>query len=576
MQLLVTAGPGTGKTHTLIERLRVLVDDLDVSPSSVLVLSFTRAAVGEIRRRLRGSNAAYVRPLTFDSFATRLLSHVEPEGPWTSMSFDDRIRRATVVLHAAGDDLDDVRHLIVDEIQDLVGIRRAFVEALVERLRENDGFGLSFFGDPAQGIYNFQLPDRSRVELDGSPALYRWLRASAGVNEQTLSINHRAQTEGAKKGLFAGPLLRQADPDFASIRRDLLTALKSQGRIDKVSALETAARSGTTVILTHTNGQALMISRQLADAGLSHRLQRQATDRCIAPWLGRLLLTGRPTFTKPAFVAMLADLDDAASVDADEAWHLFMTIGRSGKGVASSELVAKRLRRGQVPDDLNVQDRDTLVVSTIHRSKGLEFRNVVLAEDNYEPADVDEGEEARLLFVALSRPTVNLVRMQVPQIAGGYLRLDRKHDRWMICGFKSWQRRGFEVRPADLDTVFPPASGAGRDPVAAQEQLASGLPSDADVRLLLLSTNGPIARYVLEVDGSAMGITTDEFGWELRAALPRSPSMRWPAALSGLRLDGVGTVGGDPNVANAAGLGPAHGWLVPRPVGMAHIEWSST
>ena len=72
-KLLVTAGPGTGKTHVLIYRLAELVGERSIPPSELLVLSFSRAAVREIRDRLHliGGDAQYVRAMTFDSFATR-------------------------------------------------------------------------------------------------------------------------------------------------------------------------------------------------------------------------------------------------------------------------------------------------------------------------------------------------------------------------------------------------------------------------------------------------------------------------------------------------------------------------
>jgi len=47
---IVVAGPGAGKTHTLIHRAAALVA-MDVAASAVLVLSFTNAVIGELRRR---------------------------------------------------------------------------------------------------------------------------------------------------------------------------------------------------------------------------------------------------------------------------------------------------------------------------------------------------------------------------------------------------------------------------------------------------------------------------------------------------------------------------------------------
>ncbi|WP_219117040.1 UvrD-helicase domain-containing protein [Janthinobacterium sp. UMAB-56] len=56
----VVAGPGTGKTTTLVQRVKHLVDTEGVSPSKILVLTFTNKAAFELVERLRlsGLNAA--------------------------------------------------------------------------------------------------------------------------------------------------------------------------------------------------------------------------------------------------------------------------------------------------------------------------------------------------------------------------------------------------------------------------------------------------------------------------------------------------------------------------------------
>ena len=74
--LLVNAGAGTGKTKVLVERMSFLVDEHGLFPGTeLLVLSFSRAAVAEIRRRIADScSAIYASVSTFDSFATKLLS----------------------------------------------------------------------------------------------------------------------------------------------------------------------------------------------------------------------------------------------------------------------------------------------------------------------------------------------------------------------------------------------------------------------------------------------------------------------------------------------------------------------
>src|SRR5580692_7240208 len=51
--VLVMAGAGTGKTHTLVERCLNLICEEGVSLDEILIVTFTEAAATEMRERLR-------------------------------------------------------------------------------------------------------------------------------------------------------------------------------------------------------------------------------------------------------------------------------------------------------------------------------------------------------------------------------------------------------------------------------------------------------------------------------------------------------------------------------------------
>ncbi len=57
--LLVIAGPGAGKTKTLVDRVCHLVYDLNVSPENILVGTFTEKAARELLSRISTASAAY-------------------------------------------------------------------------------------------------------------------------------------------------------------------------------------------------------------------------------------------------------------------------------------------------------------------------------------------------------------------------------------------------------------------------------------------------------------------------------------------------------------------------------------
>lgn len=51
-KLIIKAGPGAGKTKVLIERIRYLVNNVGVSPDSLLVITFTEKAAKELKEKL--------------------------------------------------------------------------------------------------------------------------------------------------------------------------------------------------------------------------------------------------------------------------------------------------------------------------------------------------------------------------------------------------------------------------------------------------------------------------------------------------------------------------------------------
>src|ERR1700744_5044671 len=74
--LLVLAGPGTGKTTTIVAAAAERSGRRGVDPSRILVLTFSRKAAGELRDRITarlGRTTSEPLALTFHSYAYALL-----------------------------------------------------------------------------------------------------------------------------------------------------------------------------------------------------------------------------------------------------------------------------------------------------------------------------------------------------------------------------------------------------------------------------------------------------------------------------------------------------------------------
>ncbi|MFD3805706.1 ATP-dependent DNA helicase UvrD2 [Streptomyces sp. NPDC058619] len=75
----VLAGAGTGKTRAITHRIAYGVHSGQLMPASVLAVTFTNRAAGEMRGRLRGLGAGGVQARTFHSAALRQLHYFWPK-----------------------------------------------------------------------------------------------------------------------------------------------------------------------------------------------------------------------------------------------------------------------------------------------------------------------------------------------------------------------------------------------------------------------------------------------------------------------------------------------------------------
>ena len=72
--MMVLAGPGSGKTTVITNRVKYLVEELGVEPGSILVITFTKAAATEMRQRFRSlmekneGMSGRALPVTFGTF----------------------------------------------------------------------------------------------------------------------------------------------------------------------------------------------------------------------------------------------------------------------------------------------------------------------------------------------------------------------------------------------------------------------------------------------------------------------------------------------------------------------------
>ncbi len=142
--VMVVAGPGTGKTQVLTLRIANIRMKTDTPPESILALTFTDAAAGEMRERLvelMGQDGYKVAIRTFHSFCNELISEYPESFPHiaggSSVADVDQIQLIRKLI-----DLEDLEHL--RPFGDTYLYVRSIIKSISELKREGvspDEFG---------------------------------------------------------------------------------------------------------------------------------------------------------------------------------------------------------------------------------------------------------------------------------------------------------------------------------------------------------------------------------------------------------------------------------------------------
>nr|WP_320191600.1 RecQ family ATP-dependent DNA helicase [uncultured Desulfobacter sp.] len=176
--LLVLAGPGSGKTRTIVHRCAWLIKARSIPPEHILVLCFNHGTMVELRTRIKaltGKRSARVTAMTFHGLAMRitgrcLIDQHNEQNQNREIDFNTVIDEAVEFLDGKrqipGVDTDQARqyllaryrYILVDEYQDIDACQYQFITALTGRLAADDDAKIAIMavGDDDQSIYGFR------------------------------------------------------------------------------------------------------------------------------------------------------------------------------------------------------------------------------------------------------------------------------------------------------------------------------------------------------------------------------------------------------------------------------------
>ncbi|WP_329338744.1 UvrD-helicase domain-containing protein [Streptomyces sp. NBC_00663] len=591
-RVLVTAGAGAGKTHTLVRRLDALCGHEDpdeaLEAAEILVLTFSRAAARELRERIarHGERARRVRAQTFDAWAYGVLIQAYPDGQWDAAGFDERITAAAGAVEKGALEAGDAvppAHVVIDEVQDLLGRRRELVEALLDRYQDSCGF--TVVGDAAQSVYGFQIDDPAE-RADETGRFFDWLRCSYpdDLVELHLTENFRATTAEARIALTHGPRLQrvgdagEAATLYTELRDLLLDPANGAGDLTDPFALDGLRNlTDTCAILSRDNRQALVVSGLLHEQGVEHQLRRPLEERPVPYWVAELLRRTEATgLTEDRFRSLLSKIPLPFEPNASALWTVLRRATRStGRGVLDLERLRRLVADGRFPDEAADPETGRIVVSTVHRAKGLEFDRVIvltpptIAELRKQYKEkLDLPAEVRALYVAMTRVRQDLYHASPPELPIVKRVGHRRNGRRYIGGWRGWDRFGIVAEAGDVCRDNPP--GHETDAMATQAYLLEHVrPGDEVVlrkRHDLPKGESQSPPYALTHDGREIGEASEHFreGLFQVQQVNQAWDPWWPDEVHGLRVDVLETASGSAASGVNAGLGDRGVWIVPR------------
>jgi uncharacterized protein (TIGR00375 family) len=414
-QILIVAGPGSGKTAVLTNRIARFVRENIVPAENCLAITFTRRAAEEMRRRL----ACRANIHTFHSLCFSILKEncalagLEPGFKVSAApeddarAFDDLITFAVKLLNEnpalAQSYRERFKYISVDEYQDI----DAKQYELIRLLAPADGY-LCAIGDPNQSIYGFRGGDSKffnsfTLDYPAAKAIglknnYRstgtivdasnqmigscGIRAAFDMPHEKITI-HTAPTDRAEaefvvktiEGLIGGHSFYSIDTG------------RSQGEDASLSFADFA-------VLYRASSQLEPLAEAFARSGMP---VAKLSEGLLCDNKEVKKLFGRLTYGEPLSKQI-------EKFEGEE--HIRQYLLKLAETCADRD---EFIREASLLSEIDTLDRraDRIALMTLHAAKGLEFKCVfIVGLENgllpfYRAEDVEE--ERRLLYVGMTR-----------------------------------------------------------------------------------------------------------------------------------------------------------------------------
>lgn len=416
--MMILAGPGSGKTKVLVHKIASLILQEDVKPQQFMMLTFSNTAKYEFKYRLNqliGSLAQDVEIHTFHGYALKLIARkIEDKN---DELMQQAIYEATQAITNEEITLPFLSVLVLDEYQDINEQSFAFVKAIYQQADKD--MKIIAVGDDDQCIMEYAGADTKYIQQ---------FRKSFGTDEEDHDLfkeYHLLCNYRSKKSIvgysneFAQKITQRykSQPLYSSSKDDGTVIIKNYPFAKSlvaptVTLVANEEDKQGIAILAYSNDEVMQIYSELKAKRISVRYIINRDEYRLKDMqelydfniVLQSYLVGETIFKREYFEKALQ--------------HIVQKYEKS----SNKELVIKVIDRFLESNDIYYlsewlsylemihkedfeNDSKSIVVSTIHKSKGMEFQKVFLLINTI-PTD---DEKRRLYYVGMTRAKDTLV-----------------------------------------------------------------------------------------------------------------------------------------------------------------------
>tara|TARA_B100000427_G_scaffold327875_1_gene339639 strand:- start:8622 stop:10904 length:2283 start_codon:yes stop_codon:yes gene_type:complete len=441
-KVVVQALPGTGKTDVIARRVKKLYEIDRIRSNEILLISFSRNAVLEMKKRIAKimGDKKYpvgIKILTLDKLATSANFAMNPNH--SLMGYDHNMKKfLELILDEEKNDWRDshreIRHIFIDEAQDLVGSNRSPRRVICEQLIKlaSKRCGITICGDANQQIY----PWGRRLKEDEKISLLSVIAKDKKFKKRELTKIYRSKKTSQIKFVedVALQIMLMDNEEIEEIKNPLKKLAKKSKGTDPLDAVDNY------LLLYRWRKDLVNSSWNLQELDKSFRLSTRegSNSSYYENWVYSFFKYFKDQdldqVTKKEFKNFFKSLSARHNLEKnpDQIWRLIYSYASSGSNEISIDLFKERLRdSSKMINDFTSKDFGFRgpKLSTIHAAKGSQEQNVSIHEfDQVEKDLITDKYDAKLLFVALSRAKESIEVAESQYSAKNWLNFDQR--RW--------------------------------------------------------------------------------------------------------------------------------------------------